>query len=69
MASGLVFVDDALVDHAVDNRHSVLVGCCSSFLVAGITGLDDILDLAAQHGTHRHVVLARFLGLAGAFSG
>ncbi len=68
MASSLVLVDDALVDHAVDDWHSVLVGCRGSFFVAGITGLDDILDLGAQQGAHRHVVLACFLSLAGAFS-
>jgi len=47
MASGLVLIDDALVDHAVDDRYRILVGCNSSILVAGITGLDDILDLGA----------------------
>lgn len=68
MARSLVLVNDTLVDHAVDDRHGILVGCGSSFLVAGITGVDDILDFRAQQGAHRHIVLACFLGLAGAFS-
>jgi len=69
VASGFVLVDDALVDHAVDDRHGVLVGCCRSVLVAGITGLDDSLDLAAHEGAHAHIGLAGLLRLAGALSG
>jgi len=64
VASGFVLVDDALVDHAVDDRHSVLVGCCRSVFVAGITGLDDILDLGAQEGAHAHIGLAGLFRLA-----
>ena len=45
--SRLVLVDHALVDHAVDNRHSVLVGAGCSFFVTGIYCLDDILDRRA----------------------
>jgi len=69
VASSLVLVDDALVDHAVDDRHGVLVGCHGSVFVAGITGIDDILDLGAHQGTQRHIVFAGLLGLAGAFPG
>ncbi len=47
MASGFVLVNDALVDHAVDDRYGILVGCYRSILVAGITGIDDILDFGA----------------------
>ena len=68
MAGGLVLVNDTLVDHAVDDRHGILVSSRGSFFVAGITGIDDILDFAAQQGAHPHIVLARFLRLAGAFS-
>ena len=64
VASGFVLVDDALVDHAVDDRHGVLVGCCRSVLVAGITGIDDILDLGAHEGTHAHIGLAGLFRLA-----
>ena len=61
VASGLVLVDDALVNHAVDDGHGILVGCRGSVFVAGITGLDDILDLCPHEGAHAHI------GLAGLF--
>ena len=66
MTSGLVLGNNALVDHAVDDRYSILVGCCSCFLVAGIACIDDVFDLGAHHGPHTHVVLAGLLRLAGA---
>ncbi len=69
MASSFVLVDDALVDHAVDDRHGVLVGCHGSILIAGITGLDDTLDFGTHQGAHAHVGLAGLLRLAGALPG
>jgi len=69
VAGSLVLVDDALVDHAVDDWHGILVGCRGSIFVAGITGLDDILDFGAHQGAQRHIVLAGLLGLTGALPG
>ena len=69
MASSLVLVHDALVDHAIDDRNSFFVGRHGSLFVAGVTRLDDILDLGAHQGALRHVVLAGLLGLAGALPG
>jgi hypothetical protein len=69
VSRGLVLVDDALVDHAIDDRHGVLVSCHGSVFVAGITGIDDILDLASHQGAHAHIGLAGFLRLAGALPG
>jgi len=66
VAGSLVLVDDALVDHAVDDWHGILVGCRGSIFVAGITGLDDILDFGAQKGAQTHIVLTGLLRLAGA---
>ena len=66
MTRGFVLGDYALVDHAIDDRNSILVRCCCRFLVAGITGLDDVLDFRAHHGAKAHIVLAGFLRLAGA---
>ena len=65
---GLVLRNEALIDHAVDDRHCFLVRCCRCVLVAGITGLDDILDLGSHHGAQAHVVLTGFLRLAGALA-
>ena len=69
VASSLVLVDDALVDHAVDDRYCILIGRHGSVFVAGITGLDDILDLGTHQGAHAHIGLAGLLRLAGAFPG
>jgi len=69
VAGSLVLIDDALVDHAVDDWHSFLVSCHSSVFVAGITGLDDILNLGAHQGAHAHIVLAGLLRLARALPG
>ena len=69
MASGLVLVDDTLVDHAVDDRDGVLVGCYGSVFVAGVTGLHDILDLGAHQGAQSHIVFTGLFGLAGALPG
>jgi GTP-binding protein len=66
VTSGLVLGNNAFVDHAVDNRHSILVGCRRCFLVAGITCLYDALNLGPHHGAHTHVVFAGLFRLAGA---
>ena len=58
VSSGLVLVDDALVDHAVDDRYGVLVGRHSRIFVAGIACVDDILDFGTHQGAQPHVVLA-----------
>jgi hypothetical protein len=69
VASGFVLVNDAFVYHAVDDRYGILVGCNCSVLVAGITGLDDILDFGAQKGAQTHIVLTGLFRLAGALPG
>ncbi len=68
MASGFVLVDDALVDHAVDDRYGILVGRNSCVLVARITGVNDILDFATHQGAQTHIVLTGLFRLAGALS-
>ena len=69
MTGRLVLVDDALVDHAVDDWHSFLVGRRGGILVAGIAGFDDVLDLGAQQGAHAHIVFTGFFRLASALAG
>ena len=68
MTSSLVLGHNALVDHAVDDRHCFLESRLRSCRVTGVARLDDALDLGAHARTQAHVVLASFLGLDGAFS-
>ena len=68
MARGFVLRNDTLIDHAVDDRYGILVRRCGCIFIAGITGLDDILDLGSHHRAQAHVVLAGFLRLAGALA-
>ena len=65
--SCLVLGHDALVDHAVNDRNGGLIGSLGGVFVAGVTGLDDILDPGTHQGTLAHVVLAGFLRLPSAF--
>ena len=66
MASGFVLINDALVNHSVDNRYGVLVGRNSRIFVACIACVDDILDFGTHQGAQTHVVLTGLLRLAGA---
>lgn len=66
---GFVLRDNALVDHAVDNRYSLFIRRHCGVLIAGITCLDDDLYLGAHHGAQTHVVLAGLLRLACALPG
>lgn len=69
MASRLILIHDALIDHAVNDRNGFLVGGHGRFLVAGIAGLDDILNFGAQQRTLAHFVLAGLFRLTGALTG
>jgi hypothetical protein len=64
----LVLVNDALVGHAVDDRHRLGVGRFRLLRVAGLDGGDDALDVGAHEGTQARVVRAALLGLAGALA-
>ncbi len=48
VTGGLVFVDMALVDHAVDDRDSVLVGFNRKFLVTLLDRNHYFLELATE---------------------
>jgi len=48
MTSSLILVDDAFIDHAVDDWHRVFVRRNGSVFVAGVTGPDNILDFGPQ---------------------
>jgi len=66
MTRGLVLGNNAFVDHAIDNWHSILIGCYCCIFVAGITCTDNFLDLGPHHGAQTHVVLASLFRLTGA---
>src|SRR5690606_39924720 len=69
VARSLVFVDQTLARHAVDGRNCSLVSSlCIGFAARG-DGIDDLLDMGAQHGTHACIVLAALLRLTRALSG
>jgi len=59
---------DAFINHTVDYWNSILVGRCCSVFVAGITGLNDVLDFGAHKRTLAHIVLTGLFRRAGAFS-
>src|SRR5690606_4657209 len=63
---GLVLVDDALVGHAINDRHGGLVGGFGVGLVAGLDGLRDFLHLGAHHRAQARIVLAMAFRLPGA---
>lgn len=69
MAGRLVLIDDALIDHAVDDRDGFLVGGRGRVLVARIAGIDDILDFAAQQRAQAHIMLTGLFRLTGALTG
>jgi len=67
--SSLVLVDDSLVDHAVDHRHSSLVGGSGCVLVALLDRSNDCLDVRAHFGAQPHVMEPGLVGLPGTFPG
>jgi len=68
MSCGFVLGNNAFVNHAIDDRYSRFIGSGSSVFVAGITGVDDVLNLGAHHRAQTHIVLAGLLRLAGALA-
>ena len=60
-------MDDALVGHTVDNRHSVVVSRTGLFCITGIYGRYHFFDNGAHQGTLACVVIATLFCLASAF--
>ena len=60
MPGGLVFVDDALVYHRVNDRHGGLVGRFGRCPVFSLDGIDDFFDPGAQPGTLTGIVQTVF---------
>jgi hypothetical protein len=56
MSCSLVFVDDAFVRHAVNNRHSLSVGCLSLLYIATFDGGQNVLDIGANERTEAGIV-------------
>ena len=65
----LISVDDALVDHAVNDGYSSFVGSGSSILVSLLDSGNDCLDMGTHFGAQSHVVESGFVGLSGPFPG
>ena len=65
--SCLVLGHNAFVDHAVNDRNRGFISSLGRFFVAGVAGIDDVLDLGTHQGTQAHVVLAGLLRLPRAF--
>lgn len=62
----LVLRHEALVDHAVNDGHGIIVCGSRCYAVALITGFYDILDLGAHHGAQAHIMHTGLFRLAGA---
>jgi len=69
VASSLVFVNDVLVSHAIDDAGGFLEHITSRRLVAGFDRLAYALDGGAQHRAQAGVVLVTLDGLTSAFAG
>lgn len=67
MTRSLVSVDQALVGHTIDSRHSMLVGGFCFSLIAFINCVIYIFYAGTHHCAHAHVVGATVNGLSGAF--
>lgn len=68
MPGSLILVNNALVDHSVDDRYGACVVGRRGSLVARFNRLDDILDKSTHFRTLRHVVLASLFTLSGALA-
>ena len=69
LAGCLVLVDDALVDHVVDDRERSRVKLLRFFLVSICDGRKHAFDVSARLGAHCHVVAPTLLVLASALRG
>ena len=68
-ASNLVLREDAFVDHAVQNRLSLLESSLGFFVVAGFDLGLDLFHVSTSHGTQACIVLAVLLVLTCALLG
>jgi hypothetical protein len=67
MTSGLVFVDDAFVGNAIDDRNGSGVSSFSSFGIAFVDRGNNFLDVGAHHRAQAAVVQTSVFCLLGAF--
>lgn len=64
MPRSLVFIDNAFVNHAVNNRHSGVVSSYCYFFVALLDCFYDIFNMGSHFRAKPHLVKSRFLCLA-----
>lgn len=67
--SGLIFVNNALADHTVNDRHSLIVRTFGSLNVAGSDLLARVFDVRPNLGSQPRVMFAMFVGLSRPLSG
>ena len=68
VTSSLVFVANALVSHAVDNRNGSIHRSLCSVMLTSSNGCLSSLHISANHGTQAGVVLATLFVLFRAFA-
>ena len=68
MTRGLILLDDAAVRHAVNDRHSRIIGRSGIVSVASISCSNDLLDFGANQRPQTCVVCSALVVLARALS-
>jgi len=68
MTRGLILLDDAAVRHAVNDRHSRMIGRSGIVSVASISCRNDLLDFGANQRPQTCVVCSALVVLARALS-
>ena len=68
MTRGLVLLDDAAVRHAINDRHSRIIGRSGIVCVASISCRNDLLDFGANQRPQARVVCPALVVLARALS-
>lgn len=69
MASGLILMDQALVGHAIDDRHRSGISSRRGFFVTTFDSLDHLFDVGAHHRARAGIALAMLFRLTCTFGG
>ena len=68
MPSSFIIVENALVNHAVNDRHRFAVACRGDLTITAMDGVNYLFYIGAHLRTHGHVVATAFLTGAGTLS-
>ena len=66
MPGGLVFMDQPLADHFIDDWNCLLIGIGGDFFVFIVYRRNDFLHLGPQEGAETGIMQTSFDGLTGA---